>query len=118
MRQSIFVQLVWDNPCECAKAFRVVSVLSGLQLIYMSAPTEIQFKQLKRLLENLRMAIPVHCRRLENGSVQVNVGNPYVIRDGSQMDAFLNDLMDINTDVEPDELYDAFVALLDPHSDY
>lgn len=117
MHQSIFVQLVWNNHCECAKTFRVVSVSSELLLIYMSAPTEIQFKQLKRLLENLKMAIPVHCRQLENGSVQVYVGNPYVIRDGSQMDAFLKDLMDINTDVEPDELYDGFVGLLDPHSD-
>ena len=34
------------------------------------------------------------------------------------MDAFLNDVMDINTDVEPDELFDDFLGLLDPYCDY
>ena len=84
----------------------------------MSTPTQIQFKQLERLVANLEMSIPVHCRQHDDGSVQVDAGNPFVIRDGDQMDVFLNDVMDINTDVEPDELFDDFLGLLDAYCDY
>lgn len=84
----------------------------------MSPPNQIQFRQLERVLGRLSLSIPVSCRLLEDGSVRIDAGNPFRIRDRDQMDAFLNDVMDIHTDVEPDELLDDLLALLDPFSDY
>ena len=84
----------------------------------MTSPTEIQFKQLERLVGNLEMSIPVYCRRHDDGSVQVDAGNPYVIDDGDQLDSLLNDIMDINTDVEPDELFDEFVGIVAGYCDF
>ena len=84
----------------------------------MAAPTEIQFKQLESLVGNLEMSIPVYCRRHDDGSVQVDAGNPYVIDDGDQLDLLLNDIMDINTDVEPDELFDEFVGIVAGYCDF
>jgi hypothetical protein len=69
------------------------------------------------LLSHLRLSIPVCCRQLHTGSVRIDVGNPFRIRDRDEMDAFLNDVMDLNTDVEPDKLLDEFRNLLDPFRD-
>ena len=84
----------------------------------MSTPSQIQFRQLERLLGNLSLSIPVLCRQLQDGSVRIDAGNPFRICDRDEMDAFLNDVMDINTDVEPDELLDELLDLLDPFCDY
>lgn len=83
----------------------------------MSAPTEIQFQQLKRLLSKLNTAIPIDCRQKNDGSVQVDAGNPYVIRDSGDMDSFLSQFMDINTNADPDDLFDNFREMLDSFAD-
>jgi hypothetical protein len=83
----------------------------------MSTPSQIQFRQLERLLSHLRLSIPVCCRQRHDGSVRIDVGNPFRIRDRDEMDVFLNDVMDLNTDVEPDERLDELRNLLDPFRD-
>jgi len=85
--------------------------------IRMSTPSQIQFRQLERLLSHLRLSIPVCCRQLQDGSVRIDVGNPFRIRDRDEMDVFLNDVMDLNTDVEPDALLDELRNLLDQFRD-
>ncbi len=71
----------------------------------MATPTEIQFQQLQRLISNLPLPIPAHVRRLHDGAVRVDVGNPHLIRDDDSMDSLLNDLQDIDDTIDPDDLY-------------
>ena len=83
----------------------------------MSAPIEIQFKQLEQLIASLEMSIPVYCHQHDDGSVQVDAGNAYVIRDGDRLDSFLNELIDIDREADPDILLDDFLRMLDPYCD-
>ncbi|MCC9603417.1 hypothetical protein LOC67_22950 [Stieleria sp. JC731] len=84
----------------------------------MATTTELQYKQLERMIANLDFAIPVHVRRRDDGAIQIDAGNPYVIDDSDSMDSFLNDLMDIDGSLEGDETLDEFLTMLDPYCEY
>ena len=60
---------------------------------------------------------PIHIRRLEDDSIQFNAGSPYVFQSADGVDALLNEVADLDSQQDDDELYDQMVELLERYGE-
>lgn len=81
----------------------------------MSQPTSIQVRVLQSRLERIDFGHPVTAGQMSDGTIRINAAGSYHVRTSDEMDTLLNDMDDLDLDLQPNELFDSMVRLLDGH---
>ena len=79
----------------------------------MSQPTSIQFQVLQGRLERIDFGHSITAEQQDDGTIRINAAGTYFVRSSDAMDTLLNDMDDLDLDLQPDQVFDSMVELLD-----